>query len=239
VAAILGRKLGMTRVFDDQGESIPVTVIEAGPCVVLDTRTTERDGYAALRVAFDPVPERKLNRPMKGVFATRKIDPHRVIRELRARNTQAGAQPLETGQTITVEAFAAGELVNVTGTSIGHGFTGAMKRHGFSGQRDSHGVSLMHRAVGSIGSSNVARVWPGKRMPGRAGHNRVTVRRLHVVQVDPKRNLLLVRGAVPGVRGALLIVRSVGVAAARKPAAPQAQAGPRATAGKSGGKGRG
>lgn len=203
MAAILGRKLGMTRVFDEQGQSIPVTVIEAGPCVVIDTRTPERDGYAAARVAFEPVPERKVTRPMKGVFAKRKLPTHRVIRELPLPD--AAAQP---GQTITVEAFAAGQLVHVTGTSIGRGFAGAMKRHNFRGQRDSHGVSLMHRAIGSIGSSDIARVFPGKRMPGRHGGKRVTVRGLRVVRVDSKRNLLLLRGATPGVRGALLLVRS-------------------------------
>ncbi len=203
MAAILGRKLGMTRVFDEQGQSIPVTVIEAGPCVVVDACTPERDGYAAVRVAFDPVPERKLTKPIRGVFAKRKIATHRVIRELPMPEIA-----LQSGQTITVDAFAAGQLVDVTGTSIGRGFTGAMKRHGFGGQRDSHGVSLMHRAIGSIGSSDIARVFPGKRMPGRAGRTRVTVRRLRVVQIDPKRNLLLLRGSAPGIRGALLMVRS-------------------------------
>jgi large subunit ribosomal protein L3 len=203
MAAILGRKLGMTRVFDEQGQSMPVTVIEAGPCVVVDTRTPKRDGYAAVRVAFDPVPERRLSKPMRGVFAKKKLATHRVIRELPL--PQDEVQP---GQTITVEAFAAGELVDVTGTSIGRGFTGAMKRHNFRGQRDSHGVSLMHRAIGSIGSSDIARVFPGKRMAGRHGGARVTVRRLRVVQVDPTRNLLVLRGATPGIRGALLMVRS-------------------------------
>jgi len=203
MAAILGRKLGMTRVFDEQGQSMPVTVIEAGPCVVVDTRTPKRDGYAAVRVAFDPVPERRLSKPMRGVFAKKKLATHRVIRELPL--PQGEVQP---GQTITVEVFAAGELVDVTGTSIGRGFTGAMKRHNFRGQRDSHGVSLMHRAIGSIGSSDIARVFPGKRMAGRHGGARVTVRRLRVVQVDPKRNLLVLRGATPGIRGALLMVRS-------------------------------
>jgi len=203
MAAIVGRKLGMTRIFDDQGQSIPVTVIEAGPCVVVDTRTPARDGYAAVRVAFDPVPERRLSKPARGVFAKRKIATHRVIRELPLPQGE-----VQTGQTITVEAFTVGQLVNITGTSIGRGFAGAMKRHNFGGQRDSHGVSLMHRAIGSIGSSDIARVFPGKRMAGRHGGARVTVRRLRVVQVDPKRNLLLVRGATPGIRGALLMVRN-------------------------------
>lgn len=203
MTAIIGRKLGMTRIFDDEGASIAVTVIEAGPCVVVDARTPERDGYAAMRVAFEPVPDRKVNRPMKGVFAKMKMAPHRVIRELPL--PEGGAVP---GQVITVEGFSPGQIVDVTGTSIGRGFTGAMKRHGFSGQRDSHGVSLMHRAIGSIGSSDIARVFPGKRMAGRHGNKRVTVRRIHVVRVDPKNNLLLLRGATPGVRGALLMVRS-------------------------------
>jgi large subunit ribosomal protein L3 len=204
MAAIVGRKVGMTRIFDDQGQSIPVTVIEAGPCVVVDTRTPERHGYAAVQVAFDPVNERRLTKPMRGVFAKRKIAPHRVVRELPVP-TGDSVQP---GQTITVDVFEAGQLVDIVGTSLGKGFSGAMKRHGFAGQRDSHGVSLMHRAIGSIGSSDIARVFPGRRMPGRHGHKRVTVRRLRVVQVDATRNLLLVRGATPGVRGALLLVRS-------------------------------
>ncbi|MGQ0570959.1 MAG: 50S ribosomal protein L3 [Armatimonadota bacterium] len=203
MAAILGRKLGMTRVFDDGGTSVAVTVIEAGPCIVVDTRTPERDGYAAVRVAFDPVPERKLTKPMKGVFARRKIAAHRVIREFPLPDAE-----IQPGQAITVEAFEAGQMVDITGTSIGKGFTGAMKRHGFGGQRDSHGVSLMHRAIGSIGSSDIARVFKGKRMAGRHGSQRVTVKRLRVIRVDPKNNLLLVRGAAPGVRGALLVVRT-------------------------------
>jgi len=203
MAAIVGRKLGMTRIFGDQGQSIPVTVIEAGPCVVVDTRTPARDGYAAVRVAFDPIPERRLSKPRRGVFAKKKLATHRVIRELPLPQGE-----VQTGQIITVEAFTAGQLVNITGTSIGRGFTGAMKRHNFGGQRDSHGVSLMHRAIGSIGSSDIARVFPGKRMAGRHGGARVTVRRLRIVQVDPKHNLLLVRGATPGIRGALLMVRS-------------------------------
>ncbi|MDR7419451.1 MAG: 50S ribosomal protein L3 [Armatimonadota bacterium] len=214
MAAILGRKLGMTRVFTDEGTSVAVTVVEAGPCVVVDTRTLERDGYAAVRVAFDPVADRKLNKPEKGVFAKRKLAPHRVVREL-----PLPAGDVQPGQAITVEAFEAGQMVDVTGTSIGKGFAGAMKRHQFGGQRDSHGVSLMHRAVGSIGSSDIARVFPGKRMPGRHGHARVTIKRLRVVRVDAKNNLLLLRGAVPGVRGGLLLVRSAApTAAAARPA---------------------
>ena len=203
MAAILGRKLGMTRIFNEEGASVAVTVVEAGPCVVVDARTPERDGYAAVRVAFDPVADRKLNKPERGVLAKHKLAPHRVVREL-----PMPTGGVQSGQTITVEAFEAGQMVDVTGTSIGKGFTGAMKRHRFGGQRDSHGVSLMHRAVGSIGSSDIARVFPGKRMPGRHGNKRVTAKRLRVVRVDSKNNLLLLRGAVPGVRGGLLLVQT-------------------------------
>jgi large subunit ribosomal protein L3 len=203
MAAILGRKLGMTRIFNDDGTAVAVTIVEAGPCVVVDTRTPEQHGYSAVRVAFDPVPDRKLNKPVRGTFAKRKIPAHRVIRELPAPD--GDVQP---GGTITVEAFAPGQVVDVTGTSLGKGFAGAMKRHNFGGQRDSHGVSLMHRAIGSIGSSDIARVFKGKRMPGRHGSKQVTVKRLRVVRVDPNNNLLLLRGAAPGARGSLLVVRS-------------------------------
>lgn len=203
MTAIVGRKLGMTQVFDDQGNVVPVTVVEAGPCVVIDVRTPERDGYAAVQVGFEPLPERKITKPMKGHFARAKTAPRRVLREFRV----GAGESYSVGQEITVGVFGTGDTVDVVGTSKGRGFTGAIKRHHFGGQRDTHGVSLMHRAVGSIGSSDVARVWPGKRMPGRAGGERVSVRGLRVVTVDADHNLLLIRGAVPGPRGSLVIVR--------------------------------
>lgn len=203
MTVILGRKIGMTQVFDDVGNVVPVTVIQAGPCVVTDVRTSERDGFAAVQVGFENVPERKLTEPMKGMFAKAKVAPRRVLREFRT----AAGETYTVGQELTVSAFGGGDLVDVVGTSKGHGFSGAIKRHNFSGQRDSHGVSLMHRAVGSIGSSDVARVWPGKRMPGRYGHERVSVKGLRVVKVDADRHLLLIKGAVPGPRGSLVVVR--------------------------------
>lgn len=203
MTAILGRKIGMTQVFDDEGNVVPVTVIQAGPCVVIDVRTPERDGYAAVQMGFEVVPERKMNKPLKGVFARAKATPRRVLREFRPSPGEA----YTVGQELTVGAFGGGDVIDVVGASKGRGFSGAIKRHGFGGQRDTHGVSLMHRAVGSIGISDVARVWPGKRMPGRYGGERVTVRGLRVAKVDPSRNLLLVKGAVPGPRGSLVMVR--------------------------------
>lgn len=203
MTAILGRKVGMTQVFDDGGNAIPVTVIEAGPCVVIDVRTPDRDGYAAVQLGFGAVPERRVSKPLRGHFARAKAGPRRVLREVRVSD----GERYEVGQELTVAGFGGGDVVDIVGTSKGRGFTGAMKRHNFGGQRDTHGVSLMHRAVGSIGSSDVARVWPGKRMPGRYGGERVSVRGLRVVKVDAARHLLLLKGAVPGPRGSLILIR--------------------------------
>jgi large subunit ribosomal protein L3 len=202
MTAIVGRKVGMTQLFDEAGHRVPVTLVEAPPNVVVAVKTRERHGYEALQVGVGDVRERRLSRPLRGVYAKARVTPQRHLREL--RGPSGGVQP---GQTITVDVFRAGDVVDVTGTSRGRGFAGAIKRHGFAGQRDTHGVSLMHRAVGSIGSSDVGRVWPGKRMPGRFGSQRVTVRGLHVVKVEPERNLIYLRGAVPGVRGSLLLLR--------------------------------
>lgn len=218
MAAILGRKLGMTQIFDAAGNVVPVTVVQAGPCVVTNVRTEKRDGYVAVQVGFEVVPERKVTKAMKGVFAKAKTAPRRVVREF----VPAAGETYTAGQEITVEAFAGGDVVDVVGTSKGRGFSGGMKRHHFKGQRDTHGVSLMHRAIGSIGSSDMGRVWPGKRMPGRYGGARVTVQGQTVVKVDPGQHLLLIRGAVPGPRGSLVMVRKT---ASGKPATTSAPAG--------------
>lgn len=225
--AILGRKLGMTQVFDAAGNVVPVTVVEAGPCVVVGVRTPAREGYAAVQLGFDPLPEkpkpRSPQKPYRGVFLKRGLAPMRVIREVRL----GAGESFEVGQAVRADAFSEGARVDVTGVSKGKGFAGAIKRHNFGGQRDSHGVSLMHRAVGSIGSSNIARVWKGKRMPGRLGGERATVRGLRVVSVDAERNVLLIHGALPGPRGAVVLVRSVagGRAGGRKAAAEPAPDG--------------
>ncbi len=208
MAAILGRKLGMTQIFDGAGNIVPVTVVEAGPCVVVGVRTPAKEGYAAVQLGFDPLREkprvRAPQKPYRGVFLKRGLTPMRVIREVRL----GGGETFEVGQAVRADAFSEGVRVDVTGVSKGKGFAGAIKRHNFGGQRDSHGVSLMHRAVGSIGSSNIARVWKGKRMPGRLGGERSTVRGLRVVSVDAGRNVLLIHGAVPGPRGGVLLVRT-------------------------------
>jgi large subunit ribosomal protein L3 len=209
MAALLGKKLGMTQVFDDAGNVVPVTVVAAGPCVVVGVRTPAKEGYAAAQLGFEEIAEAKLTKPLRGMFTRRGVKPFRVLREVRLGREEQ----VEVGQSITAEVFAKGDRVDVVGVSKGKGFAGTMKRHNFGGQRDSHGVSLMHRAVGSIGSSNIARVMRGKRMPGRLGGARATVRGLRVVSVDRERNLLLIRGALPGPRGSLVVVRKVGAKA--------------------------
>lgn len=205
MAAILGRKVGMTQVFDGQGNLVPVTLVQAQPNVVVGVRTPDRDGYRAVQLGFEEVPEARVNRPLRGVFRRAGVSPRRVIREVRLRDDEH----YHVGQQISVAIFREGDWVSVTGTSKGKGFAGAMKRHGFAGQADSHGVSLMHRAVGSLGTSGVGRVWKGKRMPGRMGGERVTIRGLRVVRVDPERHLLLIRGAIPGPRGGLVMIRKM------------------------------
>ena len=210
MAALLGRKLGMTQVFDDAGNEVPVTVVEAGPCVVVGVRAPAKEGYAAVQLGFQEIAEAKVGKPLRGMFSRRGLKPYRVIREV----PLAQGEQVEVGQSIKADVFAKGDRVDVVGVTKGKGFSGTIKRHNFGGQRDSHGVSLMHRAVGSIVSSNIARVFRGKRMPGRLGGTRATVRGLDVVRVDLERNALLIRGALPGPRGSLVLIRKVGAARA-------------------------
>jgi len=236
MAAILGRKLGMTQIFDAAGNVVPVTVVEAGPCVVVGLRTPQREGYAAVQLGFDPLPAkpkvRAPQKPYRGMFAKRGLAPMRVIREVR----MGAGESFELGQALRADVFSEGAWVDVTGVSKGKGFAGAMKRHNFGGQRASHGVSLMHRAIGSIGSSNIARVWKGKRMPGRLGGERSTVKRLRVVSVDTERNVLLIHGAVPGPRGGVLLVRTA-TGRVRRAAAPQPGKGDKGAPARGGAKG--
>jgi len=195
----------MTQIFTDDGNVVPVTVIEAGPCVVVAKKTQDRDGYTAVQLGFLPQKAHRMNKPMLGHFQKRELPPYRVLREFRISPQELDS--LEEGQEVTVSIFQPGEKVKVTGTSKGKGFQGAMKRHGFSGSRDSHGARY-HRTPGSIGQCTFpARVFKGLRMPGHMGNRKVTVRGLEVVEVLPEKNLLLVKGSVPGPRQGLLIIR--------------------------------
>jgi large subunit ribosomal protein L3 len=203
---LIGRKVGMTQVFGDDGNMIPVTVVELGPCPVVGVRTTATHGYDALQLGFSPK-KKNVTRPMAGVYKKAGIaTPMKVLREIRLQKTEA-LQPYPVGQTLTAALFTPGELVDVVGVSKGKGFQGGVKRHGWSGGDQSHG-SMFHRAPGSIGaSSDPSRVWPGHHLPGRMGGDRRTVLNLPVVRVLPEQNLILLRGAVPGARGGVILVR--------------------------------
>ena len=205
---IIGKKVGMTQVFDEQGEVVPVTVIEAGPCFVAQIKTVERDGYAAVQLGFEETKPKRLTRPQLQHLQKSDIPALRHLREFRMNDDEMARYGFEEGQKITVDIFEAGEYVDVTGTSKGRGFAGVVKRHGFGGGPKTHGQSDRHRAPGSIGACYTpGRVFKGKRMPGRMGGKRVTVQGLRVVLVDPERNLLVVRGAVPGAKNGLLLIR--------------------------------
>jgi large subunit ribosomal protein L3 len=201
---ILGRKVGMTQIFDDQGEVVPVTVIEAGPCFVTQVRSEERDGYAAVQLGMEETKPSRLTRGQLNHLKRNQLPPLRYLREIRV--LEIGGY--EEGQKITVGNFDEGELVDVTGTSKGRGFAGGIKRHGFRRQPKTHGQSDRERAPGAASSgSRVGHVRKGKRSPGHMGNERVTVQNLRVVRVDSERNLLLVRGAVPGPKSGLLIIK--------------------------------
>jgi large subunit ribosomal protein L3 len=209
---ILGTKLGMTQLFVET-RAIPVTIIKAGPCVVTQVKTHATDGYEAVQIAFGELRPRSAGKPMTGHFERAGTDPARHVVELR---TDDGSN-FELGQTITVEVFAPGELVDVVGVSKGHGFSGVMRRHGFHGLRGSHGVQKKHRAPGAIGAcATPSRVFKGMPMAGQLGNQRVTVLNLEIVRADPERGLLLVKGAVPGAKGGLVLVRSAVKTLARK-----------------------
>jgi large subunit ribosomal protein L3 len=205
IKGILGTKLGMTQVFDDKNRVVPVTVVKAGPNVVTQVRTEEKDGYTAVQLAFGAIDPRKVNKPRAGHFAKAGVTPRRHVAELRT----ADADTYEVGQEITAEVFPAGSVVDVVGTSKGKGYAGVMKRHGFKGLGAGHGVQRKHRSPGSIGGcATPGRVFRGLRMAGRMGHVRVTTQGLTVHRVDAERGLLLIKGAVPGPRGGLLFVKS-------------------------------
>lgn len=203
IHGLLGRKLGMTTVFNERGEAIPVTVIEAGPNHVLNVRTRERDGYEAVQLGFGAVNPKKLTKPVLGQMKGAGVAV-RYIREMPADNVAEHT----VGETVDVDLFQAGDLVDVTGWSKGRGFAGVVKRHGFRGGPRTHGQSDRERAPGSLGAGTTpGRVWKGLRMAGRMGNERKTVQRLRVVRVDHERHLLLVKGSVPGAKNGLVYVR--------------------------------
>mgnify|MGYP000845557515 CR=1 FL=1 len=201
---ILGKKLGMTQIFDENGSAIPVTVIKAGPCTVIQKKTIETDGYEAIKVGFEDKPEKKMSKPERGVFEKLKISGKRYLRELRLENCGS----FEVGQVIKAEdMFQPGEKVDITGISKGKGFQSTIKRFGQKGGKETHG-SMYHRRPGSMGSNtDPGRVFKGKKLPGHMGNVRVTVQNLDVVKVDAERGVILVKGSVPGPKGGLLIIK--------------------------------
>jgi large subunit ribosomal protein L3 len=204
--ALLGKKLGMSQLFSDGGHMVPVTVIEAGPCTVLQKKTTAKERYAAVQLGFDNKPERVTNKPERGHLKTSKAAPKRFVREVRMTDADVEAQ--ELGAEVTASIFEKGERIHVTGTSKGKGFQGVVKRHGFKGtQTWSHGSHEFFRHAGSIGTNSTpGRLYKGKRMGGHMGSERVTVRNLEIVDVRPGENLIFVKGAVPGPQNGYLII---------------------------------
>ncbi len=201
---ILAKKIGMTQVFDETGRAIPVTILEAGPCTVISKRVPEKEGYRALQLGFKPQKENRLNNPQRGHFKKAGVSPLKYVKELRLDD---GAADYEVGQEIKADIFSAGEYVDISGVSKGKGFAGSIKRHGQARGAMTHG-SHYHRGPGSLGSVDSARVFKGRVLPGRMGGDKVTVQKLEIVKADADQNILLVKGAVPGPRGSLLLVKN-------------------------------
>ncbi len=205
VKGLLGTKLGMTQVWDEESRVVPVTVVQAGPNVVTQVRTQDKDGYSAVQLGFGAIKAKKVTKPTAGHFEAAGVTPRKHLMEIRT----ADADEFTLGQELTAEIFAADDVIDVTGISKGKGTAGVMKRHGFAGLGTGHGVHRKHRAPGSIGGcATPGRVFKGKRMAGRMGHERVTVQNLTVHAVDVERGLLLISGAIPGPKGSLVVVRS-------------------------------
>ncbi|MTI84016.1 MAG: 50S ribosomal protein L3 [Firmicutes bacterium] len=200
---ILGRKVGMTQIFTDDSEAIPVTVIEAGPCVVVQKKTSQVDGYSSLQIGFGEKRERLFNKPIKGHFEKANLKPLRFLREIKIED----AESYEVGQEIKADIFNTGDQVDVVGTSKGRGFAGTIKRHNFHRGPMTHG-SNNHRRPGSAGAMGPAKIFKGRKMPGHLGVDRVTVQNLEVMKVDVEKNLLAVKGAIPGPKGGLVLIKN-------------------------------
>ena len=202
--AIVGKKLGMTQLFDANGKVVPVTVIEAGPCVISQKKTVENDGYEAIQVGFGDMKASKVNKPMKGHFAKADAAPKKVIREFRLENTA----DYNVGDIIKADVFAEGDKVDVTGTSKGKGYAGVIKRWNFGRLKETHGTGPVHRHGGSLGVIDPARVFKGKKMAGHLGAERVTVQNLDVVKIDAENNIIAVKGAIPGPKGGIVVLKN-------------------------------
>jgi len=200
--AIIGKKLGMTQLFDANGNVVPVTVIEAGPCAVAQKKTIENDGYEAVQIGYGDLKASKVNKPMKGHFAKGDVAPKKVLREFRFEDTSA----INVGDIIKADVFAEGDAVDVRGTSKGKGYAGVIKRWNFGRLKESHGTGPVHRHGGSLGVIDPARVFKGKKMAGHLGNERVTVQNLSVVKVDAEKNIIAVKGAVPGPKGGIVVL---------------------------------
>ena len=202
--AILGKKVGMTQIFSEKGEAVPVTVVKAGPVTVVQLKTQEQDGYSAVKVAFEDIEKRKVNKPDMGQFKKANCSPKRYLRELKLDKTD-----YEIGAEIKCDMFAQGDMVDVTGITKGHGFSGTIKRWNHHRLKMTHGVGPVHREVGSTGANSTpSRKIKGLKSPGHYGHEQVTIQNLEIVRVDAARDVILIRGAVPGPRGSLLTVKS-------------------------------
>ena len=200
--AIVGKKLGMTQLFDANGNVVPVTVIEAGPCVIAQKKTVENDGYEAVQVGFGDMKASKVNKPMKGHFAKGDVAPKKVLREFRFEDMSA----MNVGDIIKADIFAEGDSVDVRGTSKGKGYAGVIKRWNFGRLKETHGTGPVHRHGGSLGSIDPARIFKGKKMAGHLGNERVTVQNLKVVKVDAEKNIIAVKGAIPGPKGGIVVL---------------------------------
>ena len=203
--AIIGKKVGMTQIFDETGKVIPVTVVEAGPCVVTQKKTVETDGYTAVQLGYGDVAERKLSKPEQGHFKKAGVDAKRHLKEFRLEN----AAEMNVGDVIKADTFAAGDMIDVTGISKGHGYQGVIKRHGAHRTDMTHGGGPVHRHAGSMGaSSHQSRIFPGKIGAGQMGNEQVTIENLEIVKVDAELNMIVIKGAIPGPKGGLVFIRN-------------------------------
>ena len=204
IKGIIGKKIGMTQIFDEKGNVIPVTIIEAGPCTVTQVKTVDADGYDAVQLGFETVADKKVNKPMKGKFEKAGVAPKKHLKEFRFDDVSG----YKVGDTVTADVFAAGEKVDVTGITKGHGYTGAIKRWNLHMLGRTHGIGPIHRQSGSMGVIDPARIFKNKKMAGQYGNEQVTVQNLYVAKIDAEKNLIAVKGAIPGARGGIVFIRN-------------------------------